>query len=197
MVGHGGSSAGSYLADPTSPIPSHCASVVVTSTVRVNSCCKAVTMMKIHLFVGHSLDSIKIAGYTSWSLSLSLSLSLSPYYNIPTRCTLPQKSQILTRVPTKCTRWSYFPHLLWKHSSICREQPQCHGVIRAVSVLKCVTGQLFRQCQLTCTGAIVFHSFCCYSVRQHNVTDGQVVRAGVSVTWNVLSWSGGHEFKLW
>ena len=26
---------GSYLADPTSPIPSHCASIVVTSTVRV------------------------------------------------------------------------------------------------------------------------------------------------------------------
>ena len=36
MVGHGGSSAGSYLADPTSPIPSHCASIVETSTVRVN-----------------------------------------------------------------------------------------------------------------------------------------------------------------
>ena len=35
MIGHGGSSAGSYLADPTSPIPSHCASIVVTSTVRV------------------------------------------------------------------------------------------------------------------------------------------------------------------
>ena len=30
--GHGGSSAGSYLADPTSPIPSHFASIVVTST---------------------------------------------------------------------------------------------------------------------------------------------------------------------
>ena len=27
------------------------------------------------------------------------------------------------------------------------------------------------------------------------VTDGQVVRAGISVTWNVLSWSGGHEFE--
>ena len=43
MVGHGGSSAGSYLADPTSPIPSHCASIVVTSTVRVKGntrvCC--------------------------------------------------------------------------------------------------------------------------------------------------------------
>ena len=36
MVGHGGSSAGSYLTDPTSPIPSHCASIVVASTVRVN-----------------------------------------------------------------------------------------------------------------------------------------------------------------
>ena len=36
MVGHGGSSAGSYLADPTSPIHSHCASIVATSTLRVN-----------------------------------------------------------------------------------------------------------------------------------------------------------------
>ena len=37
MAGHGGSSAGSYLADPTSPIPSHCASIIVTSTVRVKN----------------------------------------------------------------------------------------------------------------------------------------------------------------
>ena len=36
MVGHGGSSAGSYIADLTSPIPSHCASIVMTSTLRVN-----------------------------------------------------------------------------------------------------------------------------------------------------------------
>ena len=35
MVGHGGSSASSYLADPTSPIPSHCTSIVTTSTLRV------------------------------------------------------------------------------------------------------------------------------------------------------------------
>ena len=27
------------------------------------------------------------------------------------------------------------------------------------------------------------------------VNDGLVVRAGVSVTWSVLSWSGGHEFE--
>ena len=38
MVRHGGSSAGSYLADPTSPIPSHCASIFATSTVRVKYC---------------------------------------------------------------------------------------------------------------------------------------------------------------
>ena len=50
MVGHGGSSAGSYLADPTSPSPSHCAviilfkikcpsaSIVVSSTLRVKQC---------------------------------------------------------------------------------------------------------------------------------------------------------------
>ena len=38
MVGHGGCSAGSYLADPTSLIPSHCASVVATSTLRVSRC---------------------------------------------------------------------------------------------------------------------------------------------------------------
>ena len=36
MVGHGGSNAGLYLANPTSPIPSHCASIVATSTLRVN-----------------------------------------------------------------------------------------------------------------------------------------------------------------
>ena len=35
MVGHGESSAGSYLVDPTSPISSHCASIVATSTLRV------------------------------------------------------------------------------------------------------------------------------------------------------------------
>ena len=37
MVGHGGSSAGSYLANPTSPIPSHCASIVATSTLRAKT----------------------------------------------------------------------------------------------------------------------------------------------------------------
>ena len=36
--------------------------------------------------------------------------------------------------------------------------------------------------------------FCC---DPDGVTDGQVVRAGVSVTWNVLSWPGRHEIEPW
>ena len=47
MVGHGGSSAGSYLAYPTSPIPSHCASIVVTSTLRVNTSQQGLAKMSI------------------------------------------------------------------------------------------------------------------------------------------------------
>ena len=52
MVGHGGSSAGSYLADPTSPIPSHCVSIVVTSTLRVNWLPRC-TMLHATLHNGH------------------------------------------------------------------------------------------------------------------------------------------------
>ena len=36
MVGHEGSSAGSYLADPTSPIPSHCAVIILLKRVAVH-----------------------------------------------------------------------------------------------------------------------------------------------------------------
>ena len=35
MVGDGGSSAGSYLANPTSPIPSHCAVIILFKSVSV------------------------------------------------------------------------------------------------------------------------------------------------------------------
>ena len=47
MVGHGGSSAGSYLADPTSPIPSHCASIVATSTLRLRMWFKQNTVQNL------------------------------------------------------------------------------------------------------------------------------------------------------
>ena len=35
MVGHGGSSAGSYLADPTSPIPSHYVVIILFKSAPV------------------------------------------------------------------------------------------------------------------------------------------------------------------
>ena len=36
MLGHGGSSAGSYLADPTSPIPLHCTVIILFQSVAVH-----------------------------------------------------------------------------------------------------------------------------------------------------------------
>ena len=53
MVRHGGSSAGSYLAEPMSPIPSHCASIVVTSTVRANF----VQVINLQMFHGAPIES--------------------------------------------------------------------------------------------------------------------------------------------
>ena len=41
------------LADPTSPIPSHCASIVVSSTLRVNSLYKLITF-----YVDHSISEL-------------------------------------------------------------------------------------------------------------------------------------------
>ena len=59
MVVHGGSSAGSYLADPTSPIPSHCASIVATSTLKVNclqlACVVVITKKNLNLLYHHDI----------------------------------------------------------------------------------------------------------------------------------------------
>ena len=37
MLGHGGSSAGSYLADRTYPIPSHCTVIILFQSASVNN----------------------------------------------------------------------------------------------------------------------------------------------------------------
>ena len=50
MIGHGGSSAGSYLADPTSPIPSHCASIAATSTLRVKLLLLVIAVIYVYIF---------------------------------------------------------------------------------------------------------------------------------------------------
>ena len=72
MVGHGGNSVGSYLADPTSPIPSHCASIVVTTTLRVNNVAKKKKILEDtcqHFFIMAQI-SISLQGlmfYGPWS----------------------------------------------------------------------------------------------------------------------------------
>ena len=67
MVGHGGSSAGSYLADPTSPIISHCESIGATSTLRVNSTCfiKELIYTDIHQTVMVRLECSPVHVYVS------------------------------------------------------------------------------------------------------------------------------------
>ena len=86
MVGHGGSSAGPYLADPTSPIPSHCASIVTTSTLRVNiteSVLHAVFMRSCcGLVKAHNLAFVKLR--FSWIVIRAKFLSSScqtPYFH--------------------------------------------------------------------------------------------------------------------
>ena len=36
-----------------------------------------------------------------------------------------------------------------------------------------------------------------HEIKRAEVTDGWVVIVGISATWNVLPWSGGHEFEPW
>ena len=83
MVGHGGSSAGSYLADTTSPIPSHCASIVATSTSRVN------------IYPMSFFSSIKLPSVCSCCVTCIISASAS-------HCAKKPVTTMLT-YPWKCT----------------------------------------------------------------------------------------------
>ena len=75
MVGYGGSSAGSYLADPTSPIPSHCASIVVTSTVRV----KEHKTSKLPPRDSHTAHIVNLEGHKQHCTVLLQILSYDPH----------------------------------------------------------------------------------------------------------------------
>ena len=59
MVGHGGSSAGLYLANPTCPIAFHCASIVATST------------FKSYTYVCHLLPSFGVHSCTFYDCSIA------------------------------------------------------------------------------------------------------------------------------
>ena len=68
MVGHGGSSAGSYLADLTSPIPSHCASVVVTSTLSFCLLCE-LHYTSTYCIMKKGMDKFMLHSISRWSSS--------------------------------------------------------------------------------------------------------------------------------
>ena len=58
MLGHGGSSAGSYLADPTSPIPSHCAVIILFQSVAVTGALRVKgNWYNIHGFIPFQIES--------------------------------------------------------------------------------------------------------------------------------------------
>ena len=77
MVQHGGSSASLYLADPTSPIPSHCASILATSTLRVNHILHWL-LDDIARMSGSSTDT---AGTTGWELTKAAESNLGTATN--------------------------------------------------------------------------------------------------------------------
>ena len=79
MVGHGGSSAGSYLADPTSPIPSHCASIVVTSTLRVKQDIIWVSFPLVHFIILCTCTGLNVDSREHLEASLSGLLGLTAY----------------------------------------------------------------------------------------------------------------------
>ena len=103
MVGHGGSSAGSYLADPTSAIPSHCASIVMTSTLRVNCyvhvwekvdnqfpCGKIVSKVSKVAFIILSYFTIE-ASHSGFMRQFELYAIIYPTYSTHARCCMPNE----------------------------------------------------------------------------------------------------------
>ena len=68
MVGHGGCSAGSSLADPTSSIPSHCALIVATSTLRVKTTWKhmQLTVWNVYGLTKHTCIVNSLILATGW-----------------------------------------------------------------------------------------------------------------------------------
>ena len=74
MVGHGGSSAGSYLVDPTSPIPSHYAVIILCESVTVHQL-SWLALRELIDKINH-FGTIRHLSYCIYFLRYSLCLSL-------------------------------------------------------------------------------------------------------------------------
>ena len=62
MVGHGRSTAGSYLAALTSPIPSHCAVIVLFKNVPVHQLLR-LALLRVNLFVNQYIFIVEFRYY--------------------------------------------------------------------------------------------------------------------------------------
>ena len=126
MLGHGGSSAGSYLADPTSLIPlalcchypvSKCpsASIVVTSTVRVKLKITiiiwwyvAITQRTLHLLLSRNFTKGAQTGVHLLFESPALTLKVLIFWKFTSYCTSKPLWSGIGEVP----RRPYIPHPL-------------------------------------------------------------------------------------
>ena len=107
-------------------------------------------------------------------------------------------------VTTKCSYPSCFfsaYHITDHHNirSLHEDHEQramCTWVNQHVQCSRTLYHSLITMFSATWFGILACMTFHSYHVKMYvEVTDDQVVRAGISVTWNVLSWSGGHEFE--
>ena len=87
MVGHGGSSAGSYLADPTSSIPSHCGVIILFKSVAVHQlswlalkelkCKSQGTGVFVSAFDSYKWYDVLDEGAGSWNISAQIKIPVS------------------------------------------------------------------------------------------------------------------------
>ena len=125
MVGHGGSSAGSYLADPTSPIPSHCASIVATSTLRI----KQNTALKNSCALKHACEIFPLQ--LSWLFVLQSSIfTFDGTWNTAFMRCLEQK--LPTRTCSVNTHKVFIHTLAFVHSPLLQS---CYFEIEIVACL--------------------------------------------------------------
>ena len=134
MVGHGGSSAGSYLAGPTSPIPSHCASTVTTSTVRVHS--------TMHHIYQHK-ETERCAGAEYPALADHEEIA---YPDSPTFCSCACCKQPLKRRFTTVTLVYVHVEVTVNWCADIARQKRTHGAKRSINLLKKDMKNIFPPC---------------------------------------------------
>ena len=176
MVRHGGNSAGSYLADPTSPIPSHCASIVATSTLRVNAQLQMVHMRVVLILpllppcALHPLCMLMMSPrYLLWSLKAGMQMSGSrwlffcPYVkqSVPENTYMDYSVQMLLLLyccPDCPSSWP-----IWK--ALVEQLGQSWAILAGIKKYSLSIQKLVSSVQLLCTlRSLCIAQLCCFSL---------------------------------